>query len=143
MQVRRRFRRLKRLAYLGGITGTVIAFRRSRSRSSVTPPTLGPAASWPPLVVADEPVAAVGRIADPPQPHTDAPTHAAPSEARSDQWVEPVDGLCPVGHPIKAKDSSRIYHAPGGRFYDRTVPERCYVDEAAAEADGYRGAKGS
>ena len=35
------------------------------------------------------------------------------------------------GYPIKANDSSRIYHVPGGQFYDRTVPERCYVDAAA------------
>ena len=39
--------------------------------------------------------------------------------------------------------SSGIYHLPGGRFYDRTRPERCYVDPAAAEADGYRAAKGT
>lgn len=143
MQVRRRFRRLKRLAYLGGITGTIIAVRRSRERSSAAPPTLGPAASWPPLVAADEPVAAVGRIIDPPQLHADPQLHTVSAEPRVDAWVAPVDGACPVGHPIKAKDNSRIYHVPGGRFYERTTAERCYVDAAAAEADGYRAAKGS
>ncbi len=53
-----------------------------------------------------------------------------------------MDGACPAGHPVKV-GSSGIYHVPGGRFYERTRPERCYVDAAAAEADGYRAAKGS
>jgi hypothetical protein len=56
-------------------------------------------------------------------------------------WVEAVDGACPTSHPVKAKVSSGIYHLPGSSFYDRTRPERCYVDAAAAEADGYRAAK--
>jgi hypothetical protein len=56
-------------------------------------------------------------------------------------WVPPVDGACPPGYPIKCNANSGIYHVPGGRFYDRTVPERCYASGADAEADGYRAAK--
>jgi hypothetical protein len=56
-------------------------------------------------------------------------------------WMEPVDGACPATHPVKAKLASGIYHEPGGRNYDRTNPDRCYVDAAAAEADGLRAAK--
>lgn len=57
-------------------------------------------------------------------------------------WVEPLDGKqCPPGYPVKANDNSGIYHVPGGRFYQRTVAERCYATPAAAEADGYRAAK--
>lgn len=56
-------------------------------------------------------------------------------------WVEPIGGTCPVTHPIKANDRSRIYHEPGTPFYDRTVPERCYATTAAAEDDGYRAPK--
>jgi len=63
---------------------------------------------------------------------------AAPSGAR---WVAPVDGECPEGFPIKANDNSGIYHVPGGRFYARTVPERCYARSQDAETDGYRAAK--
>jgi hypothetical protein len=55
-------------------------------------------------------------------------------------WVAPVDGACPDGHPIKAKESSGIYHRPGGLSYERTKPDRCYPDEATAEADGFRAA---
>jgi hypothetical protein len=51
------------------------------------------------------------------------------------------DGSAPASHPIKAKESSGIFHVPGGRFYDRTKPDRCYPTAAAAEADGYRRSK--
>ena len=63
------------------------------------------------------------------------------SEATPATWVAPVDGKCPDGYPIKANDNSGIFHVPGGRFYERTVPERCYADAHDAEADGYRRAK--
>ena len=56
-------------------------------------------------------------------------------------WVSPVNGTCPDGYPVKANDNSGIFHVPGGRFYDRTVAERCYTDADAAIADGYRPAK--
>ena len=57
-------------------------------------------------------------------------------------WVEcNGSGACPTTHPIKGKLSSGIYHVPGGQNYDRTNADRCYVDAAAAEADGLRAAK--
>jgi len=57
-------------------------------------------------------------------------------------WVEPeADGACPDGYPIKAKLASGIFHVPGMLAYDRTTPDRCYRDEASAEADGLRKAK--
>lgn len=62
---------------------------------------------------------------------------AAPDEG----WVEPVDGACPASHPVKAKLASGIYHVPGGQSYERTSPDRCYKDAAAAEADGLRASK--
>jgi len=86
-------------------------------------------------------------------PAADAPSDVA-AATRSDAtdadqpdpadrtWLGPQDdGQCPPGHPVKANDNSGIYHVPGGRFYDRTVAERCYATPAAAEADGYRAAK--
>jgi hypothetical protein len=64
------------------------------------------------------------------------------SRARASAWVEPkADGNCPPTHPIKAKMASGIFHAPGGANYARTKPDRCYVDAAAATADGLRPAK--
>ncbi|MEX2627484.1 MAG: hypothetical protein WD225_11425 [Ilumatobacteraceae bacterium] len=56
-------------------------------------------------------------------------------------WVAPVDGVCPTGHPVKLNESSGIFHVPGGRFYDRTKPDRCYASTDDAAADGYRAAK--
>ncbi len=57
-------------------------------------------------------------------------------------WVLPdPDGTCPPDHPVKAKLLSGIYHVSGGTFYQRTRPDRCYVDATAAEADGLRPAR--
>jgi hypothetical protein len=42
---------------------------------------------------------------------------------------------------VKGNADSGIYHLPGTRHYARTVPERCYRDAAAAEADGMRAPK--
>jgi hypothetical protein len=56
-------------------------------------------------------------------------------------WVDPVEGACPEGYPIKAKLKSGIYHQPGGLAYERTKPDRCYATAEAAEADGLRAAK--
>jgi hypothetical protein len=69
------------------------------------------------------------------------PAVLSPPESPIDAWVEPIDGTCPSTHPVKAKLSSRIFHLPGGANYPRTRPDRCYLDAAAAEADGLRPAK--
>lgn len=69
-----------------------------------------------------------------------APSPAAsPSAAAA---VDPdADGNCPLDHPIKGKVTTGIYHRPGAFAYERTRADRCYRDEAAAEADGLRAAK--
>jgi hypothetical protein len=56
-------------------------------------------------------------------------------------WVEPEASTCPASHPVKAKLASGIFHVPGGLSYDRTRPDRCYLDADAATADGLRQAK--
>jgi hypothetical protein len=66
---------------------------------------------------------------------------AAKKKAPAAAWVDPIEGGCPSTHPVKAKLSSKIFHLPGGLNYPRTVPDRCYLDVAAAEADGLRAAK--
>ncbi len=71
-----------------------------------------------------------------------APSGPAPvSSNGASPWVEPVDGSCPLTHPVKAKLSSGIFHEPGGGNYDRIRAERCYVDPEAAIADGLRAPK--
>ena len=64
--------------------------------------------------------------------------HPVPSATA---WVEPSDGGCPASHPVKAKLSSKIFHLPGMANYERTSPDRCYLDATHAEADGLRAAK--
>ena len=91
-------------------------------------------------------IARARRAALAPEPDHD-PWSTEPPVARAARaeagaaWLEPVDGDCPASHPVKAKLSSGIYHLPGGLSYDRTHPDRCYRDAAAAEADGLRPAK--
>ena len=51
------------------------------------------------------------------------------ADAVAAAFAEPdADGSCPATHPVKAKLASGIYHVPGGGNYERTKPDRCYVD---------------
>ena len=105
--IRRAFRLGLRLGLLIGLVMTTLALVRRRT----TGPTSGSGvASW-----------------------ASRPTTPPPLAA----WVEPIAKTCPTTHPIKAKLSSNIFHVPGGINYERTVPDRCYRDEAAAVADGF------
>jgi hypothetical protein len=85
-------------------------------------------------VVPEPPAPEASDLDGPSASTTDTDSAAAP-------WVPPVDGACPSSHPVKVKESSGIFHLPNGLAYDRTTPDRCYRDSAAAEADGYRQAK--
>ena len=92
------------------------------------------AAAWPPLEVPTTPTITTDR------------EHAVVSHGFTatvaPPWLPPLaDGSCPEGYPVKANDNSGIYHVPGGRFYARTKPERCYAEAERAAADGYRPAK--
>jgi hypothetical protein len=116
---------------LGGLGWLVARLLRSPELSpatagSTTRGTTAPVATPAPVVapVVAEPVA-----------------EAVPAPDDATTWVAPEGESCPVSHPVKAKESSGIYHVPGGLSYDRTVADRCYSSEAAAEADGYRRAK--
>lgn len=145
-------RRLFWLALLGGAGyGAYAAWQRKHEPQPNGPPewppfdetTDGTQSAAPPVTLGDPPSDA----ADGAGPVTSFADLGEPGSANGDgassdrRWVEPVDGECPPGYPIKGNDNSGIYHVPGGRFYARTVPERCYATEADAEADGYRRAK--
>lgn len=143
-------RRMFWLAILGGAgyAGWTTWQARTSDASDAAP-------EWPPLdltpsaATTDAVAAAVPSAGPPPAataagfaelPVDDTPAPSS-SSSSSSIWVDPVDGACPDGYPIKANDNSGIFHVPGGRFYERTVPERCYADPADAEADGYRRSK--
>ena len=52
--------------------------------------------------------------------------------------VSPLeDGSAPEGYTVKGNADSGKYHQPGGRWYDSTVAEFWFADEAAAEAAGF------
>jgi hypothetical protein len=162
--------RLRTTFLLGVLAGLVVALVRLLGREGRSAPaSLGaPAPALPPApptpvaapepapvvveevvaaepapLVAEDPVAPEPVPASEPEPGPDAPVAGAaePLPFDAPAWVAPVDGGCPEGYPIKAKESSRIFHRPGGLSYDRTRPDRCYADAAAAEADGFRAAK--
>lgn len=56
-------------------------------------------------------------------------------------WIQPTEGNCPDSHPVKLKEASGIYHVAGQRNYERTIADRCYCNEEAAAADGYRASR--
>lgn len=126
----RALRRVLILLVIATAVAVVVAKRRAAPPSADEP---GTEPIWPPF----EPVS--------PEPATPEQVAAwvrpAEGEPPGPVWRAPVDGACPEGFPVKANDNSGIYHVPGGRFYERTVPERCYPTPESAEADGYRRAK--
>lgn len=48
---------------------------------------------------------------------------------------------CPPGYPIKGNINARkekIYHGPGGAYYEKTKPEVCFRTEEDAQKAGFR-----
>lgn len=136
--------RVFRLIKIGAVVGAVVgAVRMVLGRRQ--PPVTGEA-SWPTLAEraaatrSQQAEHAVDEPAGQSPEESVAPAEQAEPVAGED-WVEPVDGACPATHPVKGKPGSGIFHLPGGLFYDRTVPDRCYQSAEAAEADGLRPAK--
>ncbi len=124
---------LRRGAVAGLIAGAAYAaWRFLQSRS---PDTGGVTFQTTPGVSLPRPVPAPVAAAPTPAPEVE------PEPPADGSWVNPIDGDCPLTHPIKAKLTSGIYHEPGGGNYDRTRAERCYVDPDAAIADGLRAPK--
>jgi len=131
---------LRRLFLLAVISGAAFAAWTALQRRNelAGPPTSPPPTpSRPP----QPPPAPTPPPPTPTPPPTEAsPTARAAEPATSERWRQPIAGACPDGYPIKVAKSG-IYHVPGGRSYDRTTAERCYVNTDDAEADGYRRAK--
>ena len=119
-------RRIRRYVFLASAAAAIVRFAMARRPKAQ--PSAPQAPEWAPL-----------RAATTAKPSTkDAPSEPA-ATADTPDWIEPVNSTCPLTHPVKGNANSRIFHVPGGRFYDSTVPERCYRDASAAEADGMLG----
>ena len=139
------------LAIAAVVAGVVGAVRSLRSRQDPLPSPSSPSGQpWPPLQ--PEPASGPATRAATRQETTASSQGSAtivapepdgvPVHDSSTPWTEPTsDGECPDGFPIKAKLSSKIFHAPGQLNYERTTPDRCYSSAEAAEADGLRAAK--
>jgi hypothetical protein len=128
---------VKRLMGVGVVGGALYAAWRAYQARMPTPTTEG---SWEP---APFPFPPIPRPSSPRPPVNIVPDGAAPHLERPSVGlsIEPLDGTCPASHPVKGKLASGIYHLPGGLNYERTRPDRCYVDAAAAESDGLRASK--
>jgi hypothetical protein len=152
--MKRTIRKLLILMIIGAAGAAVF---RSRRRSHAAP--AAPSTEWPPFEArtgaahngsadADSGAAKTGAIgamaAEAEETHVGHAAGDQSGEQASDdsrEWVVAVDGACPTGYPIKVNPASGIFHVPGGRSYERTVPQRCYASAEAAERDGYRQAK--
>lgn len=83
----------------------------------------------------------------PPAPIAKPAPRAGAEGAEPRPGVEPVDAwTCPATHPIKGNFTPYsgercIYHVPGGQFYPKTKPERCYATEEDARQEGCRRSK--
>ena len=131
-------RLIKRLLTLGVLAGGgTVGWRLFRHRAATNQP-LSASPQWPPFAETTAQPIVHNIVQNSPGSDSEAPARGADEHVA---WVSPIDGGCPPGFPIKANNSSRIYHTPGGRSYQRTVAERCYATADAAERDGYRAAK--
>ncbi len=146
----RSLRCLLRLVVVAALLAVAIGILRRRQRGdgdSAAP------AEWPPLdlegSISGGPGAQVERAASRAlevapsvevahAPSVEIEPASAARAAVVTPWVEPTGGACPDSHPVKAKLSSKIFHVPGGANYQRTKADRCYLDPAGAEADGFR-----
>ena len=45
---------------------------------------------------------------------------------------------CPDSRAIKGNAQTGIFHVPGGSYYDKTLPERCFSSREEAIKAGYR-----
>lgn len=75
-----------------------------------------------------------------------SPSNSAQEQPKTDEKQSVVrhDGPGPNGETIKGNINSKgekIYHVPGGQFYDKTVPEAWFFTEADARAAGYRASR--
>ena len=119
-------KRILKLAVVTAIVGALVSWFRSRS-SEEDENSEEEDLPWPPIRTNE--TESTSTVVE--------PNDGSPVEPR--EWLScDESGNCPESHPIKAKDSSGLYHIPGGNIYERTIPDRCYATLEAAEADGYR-----
>ena len=93
------------------------------------------ATSNPPDIVIEEPVLDLTELNN--------TQNSAPAQISADAQSgvvagETYDPNCTGKIKGNIGSSGKIYHLPGGAFYERTVPELCFSSEADAQAAGFR-----
>lgn len=68
-------------------------------------------------------------------PSSTAPTKSAPPPSTNTKCAQPK-----IKGNINSK-KDKIYHMPGGRYYEETVAEQLFCDEKEAQAAGFRKSK--
>ncbi|MCL2396174.1 MAG: HNH endonuclease family protein [Acidimicrobiaceae bacterium] len=90
----------------------------------------------------DAPVVPYEGVPTAPQPTiTTPPPVTSPPAAPGGGGVPPIAPYtCPPSAPIKGNigTNGRIFHLPGGQYYERTNPEVCFATPADALAAGFR-----
>jgi small subunit ribosomal protein S16 len=96
----------------------------------VAAPAAAPVAEAAPVVAEAAPAAA---------PVAEAAAEVAAPEAPygAGSARTSADGSAPEGYPIKGNDSSKLYHAPGTRYYDSTIAEIWFATPEDAERAGF------
>ena len=129
--MRRPFVIVLRLVLLAGVVVAVLRlWRRSRAADRVD--AVEVVDGWPAV---REP------WAPPPAADQAVVAHANGHNGTDAAWVSPDGAACPLTHPVKVKLRSGLFHLPGMVAYERTNPDRCYVDESSATAEGFTRAK--
>ena len=82
-------------------------------------------------VTETQPIKTTPQTEEPQTPSAPKTTKATPPKKSSTKVS--IDTACPV----KGTVSSRIYHMPGGAFYNRLKTTKCFQNEAEAKEAGY------
>lgn len=124
-----RYQWLANGASIGGATGSTLDITAAMIGKRLSVRVTGSKSGYTSRTMTSAVTPAVTRAPSPP-----------PSRPTS---TSPIPGTwnCPSWAPIKGNASSMIYHVPGGAYYDRTNPEKCFTTESAAQAAGYRKSK--
>ncbi|MGL4743717.1 MAG: 50S ribosomal protein L4 [Dermatophilaceae bacterium] len=115
---------------------TKTAFDTFVARAAVTTAT---DAASDPTRTREEPTSPEGDVTVTGAPSAVEPTTAPAATAGLPRGAVAAleDGSAPAGCTVKGNGDSGLYHLPGGRWYESTVAELWFEDEAAAQAAGF------
>jgi micrococcal nuclease len=146
VQERDRYQRLLAYVYVGETMANAELVRRGFAQVMTVPPNARHQALFSQLE-REARQRARGLWAAPQDAESAAPPARTEVRDPGRPGVEPESAwTCPASHPIKGNFTTSsgercIFHVPGGQFYNRTKPERCYATGDEARQDGCRRSK--